>query len=104
MNWGLVLERDAEQVDYQNDSEDMTPTGNKYGRNMYHFVATSDLPADYIKGKDVLEVGSGRGRGALYVARALGPRRYVGLDLQAENVRLAASKLKADNLEFIEGS
>ncbi|MFO7676162.1 MAG: methyltransferase domain-containing protein [bacterium] len=44
---------------------------------LYHHVAAA-VP---IAGRDVLEVGSGRGGGASYIARYLGPRSMTGIDL-----------------------
>lgn len=52
---------------------------------LYHRVVRSvDL-----RGRDVLEVGSGRGGGASYLWRYHGPRRVVGLDFAARAVALA---------------
>src|SRR5215470_3638088 len=44
---------------------------------LYHHVATQEC----LRGKNVLEISSGHGGGAAYVARALQPKRYTGLDL-----------------------
>src|SRR4051794_21293817 len=44
---------------------------------LYDLVASA-VP---LQGRDVLEVGSGRGGGASYVARYLKPRRMVAVDL-----------------------
>src|SRR5690606_25515191 len=51
----------------------------------------------------VLEVSCGRGGGAAFLARAFAPRRYVGIDLSDENVRLARERHAAPNLEFRTG-
>ena len=41
-----------------------------------------------VAGRELLEVGCGRGGGAAYVARALGPRRMVAVDLSPRAVAL----------------
>lgn len=53
-----------------------------------------------LQGANVLEVSCGRGGGAAFLARAFAPRRYVGIDLSEENVRLAGERHAAANLEF----
>ena len=45
-----------------------------------------------LQGRDVLEVSCGRGGGANFVSRAFEPQRYLGVDLSAENVRLARTR------------
>jgi SAM-dependent methyltransferase len=53
-----------------------------------------------LEGRDVLEVSCGRGGGANFVSRTFEPRRYVGIDLSAENIRLARSRAARDGLTF----
>ncbi len=53
-----------------------------------------------LEGAEVLEVSCGRGGGAAFVARTFAPRRYLGIDLSPENVRLARERHVAGNLEF----
>ncbi|TVR71960.1 MAG: class I SAM-dependent methyltransferase [Spirochaetaceae bacterium] len=53
-----------------------------FGAHLYH-VAVSHAP---VEGRELLEVSSGRGGGASYIARYLHPRRYVGLDISDRNV------------------
>jgi SAM-dependent methyltransferase len=50
--------------------------------------------------RDVLEVGCGRGGGAAYVARALGPRRVVAVDLSPRAVALCRRRFHQPNLSF----
>jgi SAM-dependent methyltransferase len=45
-----------------------------------------------IAGTEVLEVSCGRGGGASFLTRTLGPKRYVGLDLSEENIRMARER------------
>ena len=72
----------------------------RYFIQLYHHVA-SVVDAS---GKDVLEVGSGRGGGCSYAARYLKPKRMVGLDL-SENAVAFSKTLHGDipNLEFHTG-
>ena len=53
-----------------------------------------------LEGADVLEVSCGRGGGGAFLARAFSPRRYLGIDLSTENVRLASERHAAPNLSF----
>jgi SAM-dependent methyltransferase len=53
-----------------------------------------------IAGRDVLEVGCGRGGGAAYVARALDPRRMVAVDLSARAVALCRRRFAHPRLWF----
>ncbi|MBN1239468.1 MAG: class I SAM-dependent methyltransferase [Gammaproteobacteria bacterium] len=53
-----------------------------------------------LNGRDVLEISCGRGGGAAFLAKTFGPRRYVGVDVSAENIRIATALHHAGNLEF----
>ena len=58
-----------------------------------------------IEGQDVLEVGSGRGGGASWVARSLAPRSVVGVDFSSEAINLCNQWYEnQDNLSFVEGN
>jgi ubiquinone/menaquinone biosynthesis C-methylase UbiE len=72
----------------------------RFGAHLYH-VAVSHVP---VAGKEILEVSSGRGGGASYIARYLNPRRYVGLDISDQNVA-ACDRVYGHlpNLEFVQG-
>jgi ubiquinone/menaquinone biosynthesis C-methylase UbiE len=72
----------------------------RYALQLYHHVATA-VP---IEGKDVLEVGSGRGGGAAYISRYLKPRQMVGVDRTASSVDFARRHFAAEkNLRFKQG-
>ena len=49
----------------------------RYPLQLYHFLATQTD----IDGKTMLEVGSGRGGGASYIARYLKPKEIIGMDI-----------------------
>jgi SAM-dependent methyltransferase len=59
-------------------------------------------PVD-LAGKDVLEVGSGRGGGTSYIARYLGPRTTTGLDFSASAVALCTRHRRAPGTAFVQG-
>ena len=83
---------------------------NRYPLQMYHYLAGA-VPW---KGKDALEVGSGRGGGASYVVRRFRPRSFVGLELSRTAVdfcrgyhllpRLSFRQGDAEALPFADGS
>jgi SAM-dependent methyltransferase len=56
-----------------------------------------------LAGREVLEIGSGRGGGASYVARYLKPRRMVAVDLSARAVALCRARFDLPGLSFEEG-
>ena len=71
----------------------------RYPIHLYHHVATQvDLA-----GKTVLEVGSGRGGGASYIARYLAPDQITGIDISTTAVELCDRLYKENNLNFIVG-
>ena len=58
-----------------------------------------------LSGKHVLEVGSGRGGGAHWVARTYAPKRLTALDYSAAAVKLCTRMYgRQQNLEFVEGN
>ena len=56
-----------------------------------------------VEGRDLLEVGSGRGGGAEHVARCLAPASYTGLDYSENAIDLCNSIHQRDNLRFVHG-
>ncbi|MEE2759625.1 MAG: class I SAM-dependent methyltransferase [Candidatus Thermoplasmatota archaeon] len=58
-----------------------------------------------IEDKQVLEVGSGRGGGASWIARTYAPAKLIGLDYSAAAVKLCNRMYgNQENLEYIEGN
>jgi ubiquinone/menaquinone biosynthesis C-methylase UbiE len=53
-----------------------------------------------IAGRDVLEIGCGRGGGASYVARAFEPRRVVAVDLSPRAIALCRQRFARPALSF----
>jgi len=92
MNYGYAHPDGSKiSLDTENASE-------RYALQLYHHVATGVS----LEGKQVLEVGCGRGGGASYIARHLHPQRMVGVDRNASAIRFA-QKHFADqkNLQFM---
>lgn len=67
---------------------------------MYHYLAAKAN----LEGKQVLEVGSGRGGGAKHIASHYKPASYIGMDLAQHAVDLATKLHQLPNLKFIQGS
>jgi ubiquinone/menaquinone biosynthesis C-methylase UbiE len=57
-----------------------------------------------LSGREVLEVSCGRGGGASFVSRTFEPRRYLGVDLSEENIKLARSRVARSGLSFSIGN
>lgn len=67
---------------------------------LYHLVAG----AVDLTGREVLEVGSGRGGGASFVARYLRPSRVVGVDVAPKAVSFCRERHAAPGLSFEVGN
>jgi SAM-dependent methyltransferase len=63
---------------------------------LYHRVAG----AVNLQRQTVAEVGSGRGGGASFIKRYLGPRQVIGIDLSANAVALCRARHLVEGLEF----
>lgn len=95
MNYGYV----------PNESEKSIPIPEeisiqKYPLQMYHYLAAKTP----LEGKQVLEVGSGRGGGARHIAGYYNPAFYTGMDLAQSAVDLANRIHLLPNLKFIQGN
>jgi ubiquinone/menaquinone biosynthesis C-methylase UbiE len=95
MNYGYVPNKHEPPVSLPDD-----PKVQKYPMQMYHYLAAKTP----LKGKQVLEVGSGRGGGARYVAGSFQPASYTGMDIAQSAVDLANKIHQLPNLRFIQGS
>jgi ubiquinone/menaquinone biosynthesis C-methylase UbiE len=71
----------------------------RYCAQLYHTVASAVPLAD----KDVLEVGSGRGGGAAFVARYFKPTSMLGVDYSARAVTFCRKRHSAEKLRFEAG-
>lgn len=95
MNYGYVdLDPEARPVPLE--AEDET---NRYCLQLYHKVAG----AIDLRGRDVLEVGSGRGGGAAYVNHYLGPRTMTGVDYSNKAVAFCQRHHARNGLQYVHG-
>ncbi|SRR5712691_3528939 len=95
MNYGYSgLDTSTSEISL-NDGEQ----ANRYCIQLYHHVAA----AIDLKGKDVVEVGSGRGGGASYIARYLGPRSMKGIDFSKKAIEFCRTYYSIDGLSFLQG-
>jgi SAM-dependent methyltransferase len=91
---------------YAEPQNDMAPfalqprdEAERYPIGLYRHVAAL-AP---LSGRDVLEIGSGRGGGASFVARYVKPRRLVGIDISSKAVAFCNRQHAVDNLHFRTG-
>jgi len=73
--------------------------GDRYCIQLYHHLAA----AVDMTGRDVLEIGCGRGGGASYIARYLKPRAVTGMDIAAEAIDFCNRHHRAEGLTFRQG-
>ena len=66
---------------------------------LYHYIASHCTIID----KTILEVGSGRGGGASYIARYLSPKSMSGIDISGEAISLCEELYDIPNLDFAVG-
>jgi ubiquinone/menaquinone biosynthesis C-methylase UbiE len=71
----------------------------RYSIQLYYRVAG----ATDLSGKNVLEIGCGRGGGASFIARYLGPTSMTAVDLSPRAVRYCQRRHQVRNLKFLEG-
>lgn len=72
----------------------------RFPLQLYHYLAALTP----MEGRDVLEVGSGRGGGSYYMARCLGPKSVTGLDLAQSAVDFANRNWRHPNLKYVQGN
>jgi ubiquinone/menaquinone biosynthesis C-methylase UbiE len=94
MNYGYAPEDATETPTLHQDDEI-----NRYCIQLYHHVAN----AVELRDLKVLEVGSGRGGGADYIKRYLGPSRMVGVDFSDKAVNLCRQHYCVEGLSFMPG-
>jgi len=95
MNYGYSsLQADDPGLPLQAEDEP-----NRFSIQLYHHVAS----AVALDGLNVLEVGCGRGGGASFIKRYLGPQRMTGIDFSAKAVRFCRDHHRLDGLSFVCG-
>ncbi|NUM55530.1 MAG: class I SAM-dependent methyltransferase [Candidatus Hydrogenedentes bacterium] len=96
MNYGWI-DPETRAPSMPLDSEDEP---DRHALQLYHRVVSGvDL-----RDKDVLEVGCGRGGGAAYIAKYLGPRLVHGMDFCPSSVAFCSAYWKRPCLTFSVGS
>ena len=95
MNYGYAAGRSRRAaLELQGDDEP-----DRYAIQLYHRVAG----AVELRGRDVLEVGSGRGGGASFVKRYHEPRQMTGVDFSARAIRYCRKQHHLEGLSFVHG-
>jgi len=92
MNYGYAEDSDQLPLDPDDENE-------RYCIQLYHHVASCPDLAD----KDVLEISSGRGGGASYLCRYLGPRSVTAVDIAPSAVAFCRRVYRLAGLRFIQG-
>lgn len=93
MNYGYSTDHIKIKLD-ENDEK------NRYSAQLYDFVAKG---VD-IEGKDILEVGCGRGGGLSYINRYLLPNSATGIDLSKKGIDFCRQYYSNEGLEFLHGN
>ena len=68
----------------------------RFALQLYRYVATLGSRGDRFTDLDVIEIGSGRGGGAAYLARTLTPRTFIALDFSQSATNLARARYQTD--------
>ncbi len=90
MNYGFVPDNEEKLPLEEGDEVD------RYCIQLYHYVASQ---VD-VRGRDVLEVSSGRGGGASYIRRYLQPRSMTGVDFSGNAVEFCRRCHSVEGLSF----
>ena len=95
MNYGYISLNDNSPIELKSEDE-----SNRLFIQLYDY-ASSQIP---LENREVLEVGSGRGGGASFVARYYNPKSITGLDYSSSAIDLS-NKIHSNisNLKFIKG-
>lgn len=72
---------------------------NRYCIQLYDYVVKDAE----LEGKDVLEVGSGRGGGASYISRYFKPKSYTALDISESVIKFCNNYHQVEGLSFVKG-
>jgi ubiquinone/menaquinone biosynthesis C-methylase UbiE len=72
---------------------------NRYAIQLYHHV----VGAIDLTGREVVEIGSGRGGGGAYIARRFNPKTMMGIDISSNAVEFCNKSYSNDRLSFKQG-
>jgi ubiquinone/menaquinone biosynthesis C-methylase UbiE len=95
MNYGYTAIDNQSETLKLNEADEP----DRYAIQLYHHVAG----AVDLTNLDVLEIGSGRGGGASYVARYFKPKALTGLDFSDRAIRFCKHAHAVNGLSFIKG-
>ena len=88
---------------YHNDELKLTLTPeaepNRYSLQLYYYMATQAG----ISGKEIVEIGSGRGGGLTFLTEILKPAKSTGIELNQKAVDFCNNHYKVDGLLFQQG-
>ena len=76
---------------------------NRYSIQLYHQLFASSFPPAKAAGKDIVEVGCGRGGGSDYFTRYLRPRSVTGVDITRASIDYCRRSYALPGLEFAVG-
>ncbi|MBT3382472.1 MAG: methyltransferase domain-containing protein [Prolixibacteraceae bacterium] len=93
MNYGYS--KDSYKIELEETDEK-----NRYSIQLYHLVATG---VD-IEGKDILEVGCGRGGGLSYINRYLKPNFATGVDLNKRAINFCNNNYSSERIKFLQAN
>lgn len=94
MNYGYAGQNGVKSVELEKEDEK-----NRFCIQLYdHVVSSVNL-----ENKKVLEIGSGRGGGAHYIARYYKPQKYTGVDISASVIKFCNRFYNVPGLSFVEG-
>lgn len=91
MNYGYSKDNQKIELDEKDEK-------NRYSIQLYHLVATGAN----ITGKDILEVGCGRGGGLSYINRYLKPNFAIGIDLNKKAIKFCNKKYSSEKIKFFQ--
>jgi len=93
MNYGYSKDNHKIKLDESDEK-------NRYSAQLYNLVATG---AD-IEGKDILEVGCGRGGGLSYIYRYLLPSAATGVDLNKKAIEFCKKHYSKEKITFLQAN
>ena len=89
---------------YENPNDELALSpGDEKNRYFIQLYAHALWQTDSVDGRDVLEVGCGRGGGSEWIARTQGVKSMTGMDLASSAIKLCRASHRADNLTFVQG-
>jgi ubiquinone/menaquinone biosynthesis C-methylase UbiE len=93
MNYGYSKDNHKIKLDESDEK-------NRYSAQLYNLVAT----AIDIEGKDILEVGCGRGGGLSYIYRYLLPSSATGVDLNKKAIEFCKKHYSNERIRFLQAN